>query len=119
MAETFALQPERYSVRYQREAVSSDPYTGGVRTRQTHTAVSADSSQAEGRIFTLLWEYASESDTSVIDGYLETDFGHVVPMEWTPPQAGAAISVRIANYRSSSATPTGGVRIVVELEEVL
>lgn len=119
MAVTWALQPERYSVTVSRRVLSSPAASGFVHSRQTNTTVSASSSQAEARVFSLEWEYADRSEWTTVQGYLDDTFGGVTPLAFTPPQAGSAINCRIVSFRAQSNHPKSGVRMTVELEEVL
>jgi hypothetical protein len=115
----FPVDPERYSERRIRRTVTTPARGGFVTARQTNTAVSALSSQAERRVYTLSWEYASQADWASIQTVYDSTFGGAVPVDFTPPQAGASVSCRIRSFTSESNHPAGAVRITVVLEEVL
>ena len=115
---TFAIDPEQVDPMHTRAVLASDAASGFVSARQTNTAVSADSSQAELQAWELSWEYASSSDWSTIEGYWNSTKGGAQSMTWTPP-GGSALTVRMTAWDAAANAETNGYRLRVVLEEIL
>lgn len=115
---TFSIDPEQVDPMHARSVLASDASSGFVSGRQTNTAVSSASSQAELQSWELSWEYASASDWSTVEGYWNSTKGGAQSMTWTPP-GGSSLTVRMTDFSATSNAEASGYRMRVVLEEIL